>query len=201
MFVRTESFSQFLKLYPIVSVIVGIHIVIYLLLHIPLFSPHDILNLLAGVNFKIIEGDYWRLFTPIIVHFGFSHLLFNSFSLVLFGPALERALGKGLFLLVYIASGLGANLATLLIKPPIYSHIGASGAIFGLFGIYLSVIVYNKEAMPSQGKQIILPMAAIGVVMTFLQANINITAHIFGLISGFLIGMLLLKVRPINFYR
>lgn len=199
MFLRTESFGQFIRLYPIITIIIAIHIAIYIAMQLP-FLPHNwILESLAGVNILIERGEYWRLFTPIIVHAGFSHLLFNSFSLVLFGPALERALGKITFILVYIASGFGANLATLFIKPPYYSHIGASGAIFGLFGIYLAVTFLKKEAMPQQGRQVILPIAAIGVIMTFFQANINVTGHIFGLISGFLIGCLLIQMRNIQF--
>ena len=103
MFLRTESFGQFIRLYPIITIIIAIHIAIYIAMQLP-FLPHNwILESLAGVNILIERGEYWRLFTPIIVHAGFSHLLFNSFSLVLFGPALERALGKITFILVYIA--------------------------------------------------------------------------------------------------
>lgn len=199
MFVRTESFSQFLRLYPVISILIGIHLIIFLIFRVPFFPPYVLLEMLAGINFKIMEGEYWRLFTPIFVHYGFSHLLFNSFSLVLFGPPLERALGRGLFIGLYILCGLGANIATLFIHEPTYSHIGASGAIFGLFGIYLAIIVFKKQIMPAHGQQIILPMIALGVVMTFVQSNINITGHIFGLISGFLIGIQLVKMKPLRF--
>ncbi|MCJ7842188.1 rhomboid family intramembrane serine protease [Lederbergia sp. NSJ-179] len=199
MFVRTESFGQFLKRYPVISFIIGIQIILFLLMHVPFFPKNLLLESLAGVNLFIREGEYWRLVSPILVHVNFTHLLFNSFSLVLFGPALERALGKASFILVYILSGIGANLATLLIQPPYYTHIGASGAIFGLFGIYLAVILFKKEYMPKQGKQVILPIAVISVIMTFFTPNVNITGHIFGLISGLLIGRILLHFRPIDF--
>ncbi|MBS4202301.1 rhomboid family intramembrane serine protease [Bacillus sp. FJAT-49732] len=199
MFVRTESFKQFLKLYPVVSTLIAIHILIFLMMHIPIFPHNWILELLAGVNLYIQQGEYWRLITPIFVHVAFAHLLFNSFSLVLFGPALEKALGKFMFIIVYVASGIGANIATLYIHPPYYTHIGASGAIFGLFGVYLAVLVFKKDAMPLQGRQVILPIAIISVVMTFFQSGVNITGHIFGLISGFLIGRILLHFRSIRF--
>src|SRR5690606_4294008 len=159
MFVRTESFGQFLKLYPVVSTIIAIQLLIFLMMHTPIFPHNWILELLAGVNLLIQQGEYWRLVTPIFVHVGFAHLLFNSFSLVLFGPALEKALGKFTFIIVYLASGLGANIATLYIHPPYYTHIGASGAIFGLFGVYLAVLFVKKDAMPLQGRQVILPIA------------------------------------------
>lgn len=199
MFVRTESFKQFLKLYPVVSTLIAIHLLIFLMMHIPIFPHNWILELLAGVNLYIQQGEYWRLITPIFVHVAFAHLLFNSFSLVLFGPALEKALGKLMFIFVYLASGIGANIATLYIHPPYYTHIGASGAIFGLFGVYLAVLFVKKDAMPLQGRQVILPIAIISVVLTFFQPGVNITGHIFGLISGLLIGRILLHFRSVRF--
>ncbi|MCJ8008495.1 rhomboid family intramembrane serine protease [Lederbergia wuyishanensis] len=199
MFVRTESFGQFLRSYPVVSSIIAIHILIFLMMHLPIFPHNWILELLAGVNLYIQQGEYWRLVTPIFVHVAFAHLLFNSFSLVLFGPALEKALGKIMFIIVYLASGIGANIATLYIHPPYYTHIGASGAIFGLFGVYLAVLFVKKDAMPLQGRQVILPIAIISVVLTFFQPGVNITGHIFGLISGLLIGRILLHFRSIRF--
>ncbi|WP_144461187.1 rhomboid family intramembrane serine protease [Siminovitchia fortis] len=199
MFVRTESFRQFIRLYPVITALVVIHIVIFLAMRLPIFPQQLIFEKLAGVNILVQMGEYWRLVTPVFVHIAFSHLLFNSFSLVLFGPALERALGKLQFIFVYLACGIAANIATLILKPPYYTHIGASGAIFGLFGIYLAITFLKKEAMPQQGKQVILPIAALSVIMTFFQANVNITGHIFGMIAGFIIGAILIKVRPIRF--
>ncbi|NQD66472.1 rhomboid family intramembrane serine protease, partial [Bacillus haikouensis] len=116
------------------------------------------------------------------------HLLFNSFSLVLFGPPLENRLGRVRFILVYMASGIFANIITYIIKPLTYSHVGASGAIFGLFGFYIAMILLKKQFITGESRQIILPIVVIGLVMTFMQSGINITAHLFGLLGGFIIG-------------
>ena len=142
-----------------------------------------------------MEGEYWRLFTPIFMHGGFTHVLFNSFSLVLFGPALERLLGKGTFLLIYLVSGVLANVATLLLEPLTYVHVGSSGAIFGLFGYYISMILFRKHMLSQQNSQIILIICALSLIMTFIQPNINITAHIFGLLGGFLLGAIFYKKK------
>ncbi|MCA1057082.1 rhomboid family intramembrane serine protease [Rossellomorea aquimaris] len=195
MFVRTESFSQFLRRYPIISLIVLIHIMLYLVSSLPFFPQMWVYEKLAGVNLYIRDGDWWRLITPIFVHLGFAHLLFNSFSLVLFGPPLEKYLGKIRFLLLYMASGVFANVMTYLIKPLTYSHIGASGAIFGLFGFYIAMILLKNSFITSESRQVILPIVVIGVAMTFMQSGINITAHIFGLLGGFLIGWIVGKKR------
>jgi rhomboid protease GluP len=193
MFTRTESFREFILFYPVISLIILIHLLVFLATSLPILPGNEIFSLLAGVNFYITEGEIWRLATPIFVHSGFAHLLFNSFSLVLFGPALERMLGKARFLAVYLISGIAANVATLLLEPPAYVHVGSSGAIFGLFGFYISMAMYQKHMLSREGSQTILTIAAISVVMTFIQPNINITAHIFGLIAGFLIGRLFFK--------
>jgi rhomboid protease GluP len=188
MFTRTESFREFIRLYPIVSFIVAIHIVLYLLTVLPFFPNYWFMETFAGVNLYIIQGEVWRLITPTFMHSGFSHMLFNSFSLVLFGPALERMLGKGRFLLVYLVSGVVANVATLMFEPLTYTHVGSSGAIFGLFGYYIAIILFRKKWLSNENTQIILTICVISLVMTFLQPNINIIAHLFGLLGGFLIG-------------
>ena len=188
MFVRTESFSQFLRQYPIISIIIFIHILLFLVSSLSIFPQMWVYEQLAGVNLFIKEGEWWRLITPIFVHIGFAHLLFNSFSLVLFGPPLEKFLGKLKFIGLYLASGIFANIITYLLKPLTYSHVGASGAIFGLFGFYIAMIMLKNHFITRESRQIILPIVVIGVVMTFMQSGINITAHIFGLIGGFIIG-------------
>lgn len=188
MFTRTESFCKYLRLYPVVSTIVAIHIVLYLCTILPIFPNMWFIETLSGVNLYIAEGEFWRLITPTFMHSGFSHMLFNSVSLVIFGPALERMIGSARFLFVYLLSGFIANVATFWLEPLTYTHVGSSGAIFGLFGYYLSIIMFRKTLMSRQNSQIIITLSAISLIMTFLQPNINITAHLFGLLGGFLLG-------------
>lgn len=193
MFTRTESLKEFLRFYPIVSLIIIIQLVLFVMGYIPLFPRSWMYETFSGVNLYVAEGEVWRLLTPIFLHSGFAHLLFNSFSLVLFGPALENMVGKGRFLTIYLLSGIGANLATYLIKPLTYVHVGSSGAIFGLFGYYLAIITFRKSMLSRENSQLIKTIAILSIIMTFLQPNINVTAHIFGLISGFLIGAVNLR--------
>jgi membrane associated rhomboid family serine protease len=188
MFTRTESFKEFLRFYPIVSFIIAIHILLYLFTILPFFPNQWFYETFSGVNLYIMEGQLWRLITPTFMHSGFSHMLFNSFSLVLFGPALERMLGSSRFLMVYLVSGLIANVATLLLEPLTFIHVGSSGAIFGLFGYYIAIIIFRKRWMTRENSQIILTLCAVSLIMTFIQPNINITAHLFGLLGGFLMG-------------
>ncbi|WP_335471255.1 rhomboid family intramembrane serine protease [Neobacillus drentensis] len=162
--------------------------VLYFLTILPIFPNNWFFENLSGVNLYIMEGEVWRLITPTFMHSGFSHMLFNSFSLILFGPALERMLGSAKFLVIYLFSGLIANVATLLFEPLTYTHVGSSGAIFGLFGYYIAIIIFRKTMMSQQNSQVILILCAVSLIMTFLQPNINVSAHLFGLLGGFLMG-------------
>ncbi|WP_342780656.1 rhomboid family intramembrane serine protease [Bacillus rubiinfantis] len=189
-FTRTESFREFIRFYPLVSLIVTIHIFLYIMTVLPIFPNYWFFEQLSGVNLYIMEGELWRLVTPAFMHSGFSHMLFNSFSLILFGPALERMLGGGKFLIIYLGSGIFANIATLILEPLTYTHVGSSGAIFGLFGYYISMIVFQKNKLTASHSQVIITLTVVSLIMTFLEPNINITAHLFGLLGGFLLGSL-----------
>lgn len=194
MFIRNESFREFIRYYPIVTTLIMIHISLFLLMALPTALGSFFFEKFVGINLFIANGELWRLVTPIFAHKHFTHMLFNSFSLVLFGPALERMLGKLKFSFVYLICGLIANVATFIIKPLTYVHLGASGAIFGLFGFYIAMIVFQKNRLSHENKQIILTITVIGLIMTFLQANINVTAHITGMIAGFIIGRIFIAM-------
>ncbi|MFJ8263724.1 rhomboid family intramembrane serine protease [Rummeliibacillus sp. NPDC094406] len=187
MFNRTENLSQYIKLYPVISSLIAINVVVYLIGLIPPLGD-NILTMGASVNYLIADGEYWRLFTSMFIHGGFFHLLFNMFSLYVFGPELERIAGKLRFFTIYLVSGFMGDAVSFLIQPPNYASIGASGAIFGIFGAFVALVYYTRKTMP-QLKQIIMPIIVISVIMTFLQPNVNGTAHIAGLITGLIIGL------------
>lgn len=196
MFVRNEDFRSFLRYYPVVSTIIAIHLVLFLWMFLlwPL-GGNRIFTYGVGYNLAIAHGQWWRLITPIFMHVQPGHFLFNSFSLVLFGPALEQMLGKVKFTIIYLLTGVLANVATYYVGGLDYSpHLGASGAIYGLFGIYLYMVFFKKELLDHGNAQIITTILVIGLIMTFINSNINVYAHLFGLIAG-------LALSPIFLYK
>ncbi|WP_431801681.1 rhomboid family intramembrane serine protease [Halobacillus andaensis] len=204
MFVRTESFQEFIKFYPIVSGLVAIHLLLWLCIDVLQFPfAMQILREGIGNNYLVGQGDYWRLVTPIFLHGGFAHALFNSFSLVLFGPALEQMLGKAKFILMYLTAGIAGNIGTYLMSPDaFYQHLGASGSIFGIFGVYLFMVLYRKSLIGYANTQIIMVIFVLGLLMTFSRPGINIWAHLFGLIGGFAVAPpLLKKARPFSVWQ
>lgn len=186
MFIRTENFKQFRTYYPFVFSLIVLNVVIYIVTILPGIGD-TVFNYGMSVNAYISQGEIWRMLTATFLHAGFLHLLFNMFSLFLFGPELERIAGKWRFLAIYILSGVGGNVATYLTHDAIYATVGASGSIFGLFGAYLAILARHHRYTP-QLKQVILPIVIISVVLTFIQPNVNAAGHLGGLVTGFIIG-------------
>ncbi|ADU28621.1 rhomboid family intramembrane serine protease [Evansella cellulosilytica] len=194
MFIRNESFGQFVRSYKLVTVLIAINLVIYFWMSMyPKLGGQLIEAYGVGSNYHIAMGELWRIVTPIFLHGSIMHLLFNCFSLFLFGPALEKMLGKGKLLIAYFATGILANIATFILAPLFYFHLGASGAIYGLFGIYLYMVLVRKDLIDPRNAQLIITILIIGVIMTFINPGINRYAHIFGLISGAALAPILLR--------
>ncbi len=206
MFIRQErSLRDFISFYPIVTIIVVVNILIWLLMYvIPGQIGEFIYYIGVGHNLSVLHGEYWRLVTPIFLHAQFfTHVAFNSFALILFGPALEQMLGKGKFIIAYLAIGIAGNIGTFVIGPTSFTpHLGASGSIYGLFGIYMFMIFFRKHLIDSGSASIVQVIFVIGLIMTFLRPNINIAAHIFGFIGGFALAPIFLKnVLPFSMAR
>lgn len=196
MFLRTErSLKEFYTFYPVIFIIVIINVLLWLIIDLlRLKIGISIYNFGVGHNLSIhLYGDYWRLVTPIFLHAGLGHLVFNSFALVIFGPALEQMLGKVKFIIAFLFMGIAGNFGTYLIDPtsPV-PHLGASGAIYGLFGIYMFMVLFRKDLIDPMNAQIVKTIFFIGLIMTFITPNINIAAHLFGFIGGFALGPIVL---------
>ncbi|WP_107839634.1 rhomboid family intramembrane serine protease [Metasolibacillus meyeri] len=194
MFIRRESFQQYIKMYPVVSTIIALNIVVYLLTLLPGIQM-KFFYAGASINGLIAAGEWWRMITSMFLHYGFLHILFNMFSLFLFGPELEKIAGKMRFLTIYFLAGIFGGIATFAIQDnPLYTSVGASGAIFGIIGAFGALVFYMRRTMP-QLRQIILPIIVVSVIMTFLQPNINVTSHLGGLVTGFILGLFYFKPK------
>ena len=194
MFIRNENFKQYINAYPVVSTLITINLAIYIMTLIPKLGD-EIFYFGVSVNGLIVQGEWWRIVTSMFLHGGLMHILFNMFSLFLFGPELEKMAGKPRFLVLYFLSGIGGGLATLATQNALYASVGASGALFGIFGAFGALLFRYRNSLP-QLRQIILPIIVISVIMTFLQPNVNAASHIGGLATGFVIGLFFFKPKP-----
>jgi membrane associated rhomboid family serine protease len=139
---------------------------------------------LALIPPAVAGGDYYRLLTAAFLHFGLIHIFFNMYALYLFGPLLERDLGKVRFLALYLLAGIGGNVLSLGLGPVVEQAAGASGAIFGLMGA-LYVIFRHRQVDTSQ---VVFMIAGI-LIFTFAVSNIDWRGHIGGLITGAAIAL------------
>lgn len=133
----------------------------------------------------VAAGQEYRLLTSAFLHepglsgFGPAHIIFNMWALLLVGPALERLLGHARFLSVYLLSALGGAVLFYYFAPANEPSLGASGAIFGLFGAWF--VVSKRLRVDTRA---ILILIGINLVITFTIANIAWQAHIGGLVTG-----------------
>jgi len=151
-------------------------------------------NLLSwGANYRPIttNGQWWRLVTNTFMHGGLMHILANIYGLLFVGIFLEPLLGKTKYLLVYLATGILASATSICWYPAVVS-IGASGAIFGLYGFFLATLLL-KVFPPDFGKAFLLStlvFVGFNLLMGF-TGGVDNAAHIGGLLSGFIIGILM----------
>ncbi len=150
----------------------------------------------------LAAGELWRLWTVTLVHAPLQemplHLLFNLYALWLAGPFVERLYGRGTFLVLYLLFAAGGSLGSFAFGAGQYS-VGASGAIFGLFGILFAVQVVHRPVLDHQSRAFLGQMGgliAINLLIGFMfGATIDTSAHIGGLITGVWIGVLFPPTR------
>jgi membrane associated rhomboid family serine protease len=138
----------------------------------------ELFQRLAQVPFLVAAGDWWRPFTAAFLHYGLLHLTLNMVSLLVFGSELERLLGRGRYLTVYLVSIVGGAAAIQLLGNPFGQVAGASTAIYGLMGAFGVVLVHQKQDLRG-----LLTLLAINLVVSFLP-GVSLIGHLGGLVGG-----------------
>lgn len=134
------------------------------------------------------DGDWYRVVSAMFLHGSITHILFNSWALWLFGPALERRFGSSSFLALYLAAGVMGG-AAYQVSGRMQFAVGASGAIFGLFGAMLAA-TYRQRRSPA-GRAVFSQLAlllGINLFLPFIVPNIAWEAHLGGLAAGLIIA-------------
>jgi membrane associated rhomboid family serine protease len=143
----------------------------------------------------VAQGEYWRLVTVTLLHAGVLHLGFNMYALYLAGPIVERQYGAGWFLAFYVLCAVGGSVATFVLGPSRLG-VGASGAIFGLFGILMAASRTHQPVLDREARRIVPQLGSIvliNLLLGFVIPNIDNLAHVGGLLTGLWLGFV---VRP-----
>lgn len=153
----------------------------------------------AKSNQLIDNGEIWRFVTPIFLHIGLLHLIFNSYALWIVGPQVEKLYGGARFLVFYIVTGAAGVAASYWYHPYVLSA-GASGAIFGLFGVLFVFSIKYRRIVPaffsralSKG---ILMTLAINLAIGWYIPQIDLAAHVGGLVAGCVLAVVIPFARP-----
>ena len=146
---------------------------------------------LAQINELVTAGQWWRLFTAAFLHGGITHIAFNMYALYLFGPQLEREVGSAPFAALYVAAAVAGGAAYYLSDPHGIA-VGASGAIFGLFGAWLAASFRGRHTAAGRASlRQLLVLLGINLALGFAPgANIAWQAHLGGLFAGLVIALL-----------
>lgn len=192
----SSLFSIFIPVegYFITPILVNLNILIFIIMAIfgvDFIAPTGENLITWGANFRplTLEGEYWRLITNCFLHFGVFHLVMNMYALLYIGLLLEPLLGRIRFLAAYLLAGILASVTSLWWHNLTVSA-GASGAIFGMYGLFL--VLLNTDLIEKNTRKALLTSIAIFVgynLINGLREGIDNAAHIGGLIAGLIIGI------------
>ena len=146
---------------------------------------------LPELGLGVAAGEWWRMFTAVLLHGSMFHILFNMWALYVFGPQIERESGSLPFLAIYLSSATGGSLFVFWFSNPFSFSIGASGAIFGLFGVWLASAYRLRHTY--FGRRILSQLGillAINFALPLFIPNIAWEAHLGGIVTGAAIGLL-----------
>jgi len=155
-----------------------------------------------GANLGALTKDdqWWRLLVAIFLHYGILHLAFNMWALWNAGRLTERLFGHTNFAWIYLFSGLFASLSSLYWNQDDVASVGASGAVFGVFGALIGYLVRQRHTVPELLLKQLLKTAlfftGFALVFGLTVPAIDNAAHVGGLVSGLLLGLLLAKPLP-----
>ncbi|MDO7849480.1 rhomboid family intramembrane serine protease [Hymenobacter sp. M29] len=154
-------------------------------------TGHQLVLWGSNISDLTLPGQPWRLLTCLFVHAGLTHLLLNMFSLWLLGLLVEDRLGPLRLLLGYLACGVGGGLASLWWHTDGVNSVGASGAIFGLYGLLLVLLIGKRLVLDKSDRRAMLGLVLYLVLSNLLSGitgNIDNAAHLGGLVTGLLVA-------------
>jgi rhomboid protease GluP len=193
--VFSTIFSLFkpVRNYFVTPLIVDLNILVFVLMVITgvnAWNPDNQSLLQWGANFRpaTLNGEWWRLLTCCFLHVGILHLAFNMYALIYIGLLLEPRLGTERFICAYILTGLSSSISSSLWHPFTVSA-GASGAIFGMYGVFLALL--TTSLIENSARKALLTSIGIFVAFNLLNGTnpvVDNAAHVGGLVSGLIIG-------------
>lgn len=177
------------KRYPVTNGLLLVTTVVFLALQVLRFGrAEDAYAIyefggLYGLALKLELWQLWRLVSPIFVHIGWQHFLFNSFTLYALGYQLEGLFGSRRFLILYLLAGIMGNAFVFFFTPDVVSA-GASTSLFGLFGAMVLLRYYSRSPYVQVLGQRYTALLVMNMVITLLNPSISLAGHLGGAVGG-----------------
>ena len=196
---RRLSASELIRMFPATSILIGLNVLVYVAMVAKGLSPTNpttdqLLRWGADHGPLTLGAQPWRALSSCFVHDGFLHLLFNMWCLWSLGVFVERFLGRGTYVVAYLLAGVGGAIASVWWHPLVVG-VGASGAIFGLAGIMVTLLRSGQLSLPAEylkrHSKSILAFIGYNLFFGFISAHIDNSAHLGGLATGLLMGAML----------
>lgn len=198
-FIRYESYKSYLRYYPFTSLLLLANLVMFLIVTFDGGSDNVYAQLKYGALAVVepFKSEWWRYFASMFLHGGLEHLFFNSFALLVIAPPLERILGSVRYAVLYLVSGVMGNVLSVSYYVQSSSDViwlvGASGAIYGVYGGLLYIALFQQNKMDESSKKTLYTLLVMGAVFSFMP-GIGWMAHFGGAITGFFIYGLMLRL-------
>lgn len=186
---------------PVTVVLILINVLVFIAVELTGTSQNawHVLDYGAAYTPYIVQnGEVYRLFTSMFLHFGIEHLVNNMLVLFVLGSRLEQVIGKLRFLFIYLTGGMTGNIFSLILElrnQDFSVSAGASGAVFAVMGAMIYVVIRNKGWLGDLSMRQILVMAAFSLYFGFTSSGVDNAAHIGGMIAGFVLAVLIWHPR------
>ena len=193
-----------IKKEPVTVLFILLNILIFVIVDFTGGSENTVHMIACGAAYPPLileEGETYRLFTCMFLHFGIYHIANNMLVLFVLGQRLEPVLGKVKFILVYLLGGLGGNIFSLLMetkKAEYAVSAGASGAVFAVMGAMLYVVIRSRGRIQDISVRQMMIMAGFSLYFGFTSTGVDNAAHVGGFISGFLISFIIYSIRTVK---
>lgn len=167
----------------VTTILIALNVIMFLL---SVFDYSFVINTFANYYLNVKNGEIYRLITAAFVHANVLHIFFNMYALYALGPQIEKFYGRKRYLLIYLGSALLGSLLSVVLTNNV--SVGASGAIFGLFGAMLYFGYKYRATLDGFLRSGIIPVIVINLLLGFMIPGIDVYGHIGGLLGGLVLS-------------
>lgn len=186
---------------PATIILVVLNVLVFLAVEFTGFSQDTVHMLDWGAAYTpciVEEGETYRIFTSMFLHFGIEHLINNMLVLFILGSRLERVIGSLRFAVIYFLGGIAGNVVSLLYdlkQGEAAVSVGASGAVFAVMGGMILVVLCNKGRLEDLSMRQILILAVFSLYFGFTSSGVDNAAHLGGFLAGFILAVIVYHPR------